>query len=166
MAQTDKYANVLYDTVTESSANTLTFEEVNVGLNMFDKVGLLVSRCEWTRFDAQLSADGDVVQFGLSASNGWSATTMAESSLITFHREELQAFGTPATLLQRSQPIVDDFSTMPGGGLLITPKPLYLFIEGGNLGAAATVRMRMYFTVIKLQPNEYFELLESRQFFG
>lgn len=165
-AKQDKYANVLYDTVEESAANTLTFEEVNVGLNMFDKVGLLVNRLEYSAFNQLLTADGDSMEFGLSASNGWTTADPGEDSVIDYNKFKVVDHGTAGNAIIWQIPYVKDFSNMPGGGILITPKPLYLFVDGDGLGNPGTVKLRMYFTIIKLAPQEYFELLEARQFFG
>jgi len=162
----DQYSNVLYDSVTESAANTLTFESVDVGLNIFDKVGLLISKVEYYSLYNRIVADGDSLEFGLSSSNGWSDADAAETSIIDYNRVSLNAVGTAATALERVEPFIKDFSTLPGGGILITPKPLYLYAAGANLGNPATVQIRMFFTIIKLRPEEYFELLESRQYFG
>ena len=162
----DKYANVLYDAVTESAANTLTFEEVNVGLNIFDKVGLLVSRIEYTNWGSLLDADGDTIQFGISASNSWASAVPSETSIIDYNKMFIEGYGTPANALLMQDTLLKDFSTLPSGGILITPKPLYLWVAGSALASASTVRMRMFFTVVKLSSEEYFELLESRQYFG
>jgi hypothetical protein len=163
---TDRFSNVLYDKVVESSANTLTFEEVNVGLNIFDKVGLLVSRIEYTGMETYLSADPDHVEFGLSASNGWASADPAESSVIDYNRWKIVDFGTAGNAIERHTPFIKDFSNLPGGGILITPKPLYMYIQGSSLTSPGSVAMRMFFTVLKLKPEDYFELLESRQYFG
>ena len=163
---TDKYANVLYDSVTESAANTLTFESVDVGLNMFDKVGLLIHRIEYFKFHAYLNAGTDAIEFGLSSSNGWTSVDASEPSIISFNLMRVNDHGTAGNAIIQENPLVRDFSDMPGGGILITPKPLYLFVEGANLASPAIVQMRMYFTVIPMKPEEYFELLEARQYFG
>lgn len=162
----DMYANVLYDEVTESAANTLTFESIDVGLNIFDKVGMKLSRLEYSNFFGNLAADADVIRFGLSQSNSWTTPTPAESSVIDFNQFTVAAYGTAGNALIHEQPYVKDFSTLPGGGLLIAPKPLYLFAVGSNLSAASNVRIRMFFTIVTLKPEEYFELLEARQYFG
>ena len=162
----DKYSNVLYDSVTESAANTITFESVDVGLNIFDKVGLLVSRIEYSDWLLQIAADGDSLEWGLTTSNNLTALDPSETSIIDYNRVSLNAVGTPAIALERVEPYIKDFSTLPGGGLLITPKPLYMVADGNALANPAVVKMRMFFTVVKLKPEDYFELLESRQFFG
>ena len=58
----DKYANIIYDEVTESAANTLTFESIDVGLNLFDKIGLKISRVEYTDFRILLAAGTDRIE--------------------------------------------------------------------------------------------------------
>ena len=162
----DKYSNLLYDSVTESGANTLTFEAIDIGLNIFDKVGLLIHRIEWYRWHDLLAAAADLLTFGLSASNGWATATPAETSILTYHRASLVDYGTAGNNYLTVDPMIDDFTTLPGGGLLTTPKPLYMFGAGSNLASAATIKMRMFFTIVTLKPEEYFELLESRAFFG
>lgn len=162
----DKYANVLYDAVEESAANTLTFESVDVGLNIFDKVGLLISRIEYTNWGTLLDADGDTIQFGLSTANSITTINPSESSIIDYNKEFVEEYGAAANALLIDDTLLKDFSTLPGGGLLITPKPLYLYVQGSALASAATVRARLFFTVIPLKPEEYFELLEARQYFG
>ncbi len=164
--RTDKYANMLYDKVVESGANTLTFNEVNIGLTMFDKVGILISQIHWYNYQTLLAATTDAIQFGLSASNSWTVPDLGNSAIITMHEETVVDYGTAGNNQIFVQPMIDDFSQLPGGGLLITPRPLYLWTLGTNLASASSPIMRMYFTIIKLQPADYFELLESRQFFG
>lgn len=162
----DKYSNVLFTEVTESAANTLTFKQIDIGIGVFEKIGLKISRIEYFKYHTQLAADSDAIEFGLSQSNSWSAVDAGESSIITFHLERIRAIGTAATALRDSNPLVDDFTGLPEGGILVVPRPLYLFASGANLSSAATVQVRIFFTTVKLQPQEYFELLEARQYFG
>lgn len=162
----DKYANILYEDVEESAANTLTFSEVNFGLSLFDKVGILIHRIEWHHTYAQLIAVGDTIKFGLSTSQGWTTVAPSEPSIITYHLRMLRDYGTAGNNKIFEDPLVEDLSTIPGGGMLITPQPLYMFVEGVSLPSAGIARMRMFFTIVQLKPEEYFELLETRQFFG
>lgn len=161
----DKYANMMYSTATESAANTLTFEQIDVGVSMFDKVGFLIHRIEWFQWWAQLLANNDAIEFGLSASNSWSTSDSSEASIITFRKAKAVPFGTAGNMEIVHDPIVDDFSMLPGGGHLITPKPLYIYVVGSGLAAAGVVKARIFFTIVKMKPDEYFELLESRTFF-
>lgn len=162
----DKYANILYDSVVQSAVNTLTFNSVEIGLSLFDKVGILIHRIEWFNAEFNLVADADTVEFGLSTSNGWTAADSSEPSIITFHKMMMVDYGTAATAATIKQPILDDFTTLPGGGLLVTPRPLYIFCDSSALAAAQTVKTRLFFTIVQLKAEDYFELLETRQFFG
>ena len=162
----DKYPNILYDKVTESAANTLTFKELNIGLSLFDKVGILIHQIHWYNFQTLLAAAGDTIQFGLSQSNSWAAPNADESSIIVLHEETIKDYGTAGNNQIWRQPQVDDYSTLPGGGILVAPKPLYLFAKGSALANPSAPQARIFFTVMKLKPEEYFELLESRQYFS
>jgi len=162
----DKYANILYDEVVESAANTLTFENLDIGLSLFDKVGVLIHRLEWMSWPSRLAAASDAIEFGLTTSNSWSAADPSENSIITYHKVQVVDYGTAGNNRIFDTPLVDDFSTLPGTGILTTPRPLYMFVDGANLADVATVKMRMFFTIITLKADEYFELLETRQFFG
>lgn len=162
----DKYANIIYDSVVESAANTLTFNSVDLGISLFDKVGLLISRIEWYEVHALLVAGDDTFYYGLSTSNQFSSPAPEQTSIITFHKDQIYDYGVAGNNILHAEPYVDDFSTLPGGGILVTPRPLYCFALGANLASAGTAKFRMFFTITTLKAEEYFELLESRQFFG
>lgn len=162
----DKFPNVIYDSCTQSAANTLTFEEINVGLNIFDKVGLIIHRVEYYKMDNLLLDDTDTIVFGLSQSDSWTTAGPEETSVIDHNRRRVVEIGAATAAYMIQSPFVKEFTGLPGGGILTTPKPLYLYVDSTNLGSEATVDIRMFFTIIKLKPEEYFELLESRQYFG
>lgn len=165
MAKTkmDNYVNIFDVTVTESAANTLTFEEMNVGLNVFDKVGLVISRIEinWEVASQYMVAAGDVVRFAITQSDQITGIGYGQRAVIW-----QWAIRSPGANVEPLQNISADFSTLPGGGLLITPRPVFVALESGSIATALTAYFRIYFTVLSLQPSEYFELLESRQYFG
>lgn len=162
----DRFANMLVNVVTESGANTLTFEEIVVGLNIFDKVGLIIHLIEYMGMETQLAAASDRVEFGLSSSNGWAAPVPTERSIITYDRWFQNDYGVPANAVHFRSPHIRDFSNFPGGGILTAPKPLFLYAMGTACAAANVITARIYFTVMKMQPGDYIELLETRNFFG
>ena len=160
--QTDKYSNVLTEEIVMSAADTLTFEEVNVGLSLFDKAGILINRVEYQPAQgttALMTAQGDIIQIGVTSSN--SLTSLATNQAAVIHVVSLarQDFGTAAGGQLHIMPIVFDFAGLPGGGLLITPKPWYIAMKSVGLASAGTGYVRFYFTVIKLSAENYFELL-------
>jgi hypothetical protein len=168
-SRTDKYSNLLSEQVTTSAANTLTFEEIDVGLNLFDKVGLLISRWEVYPFREdfdELETNADSMSVALVASNQISSLSATERAVIDNVRYAVADSGTPATANLQQVPMVKDFANLPGGGILVAPKPLYVGIDTTGFAGSAGVDVRLYFTIVSLKPEEYFELLESRRFFG
>jgi len=166
---TDKYANVLTESIEMSAADTLSFEEVNIGLSLFDKAGILISRIEYhlaTGVPGYMTAAADRVNMGVTASN--SVTSLAVTQQAVIHTMQVQRndFGTAASASLFVLPIVYDFSTLPGGGLMITPKPWYIAMTSSGLASAASGYIRFFFTVQKLSPQDYFELMETRAYFG
>lgn len=166
----DQYSNIVQVGVTQSAANTLTFNEVDMGLTIFQKVGLIISRVEVQLSStvlALLAANTDRLQFGLTQSNQITSIGIQESAVLCQHEMIMQTIGTAASGFIVEDPYTFDFANLPGGGLLITPKPLYCAVSSANLGSAMTeIIFRLYFQIIELKAEEYFELLEARRFFG
>jgi len=165
----DKYSNILTQAITMSAANTLTFQEVSIGLSLFDKAGILLSRIEYEPVGSAISemtADADSITLAVTASNTIAALTITQQAVI--HRMTLRRsdFGTAASGSYLTLPIVSDFASLPGGGLLITPKPWYVAMDTSGLNSAASGTVRFFFTVMKMTSEQYFELLETRQYFG
>lgn len=167
--QQDKFTNILHERVTMSAANTLTFSEIDVGLNIFDKVGLIIQRIEYVPedniFDTEMTADGDKINFGICADSGITTLNVNERAVIDTH-SEYYILETAVGFRYVTIPIVHNFSQLPGGGILVSPRPLYLAATSGGFANPVVVDMRMYFTVMKMTPESYFELLESRRFYG
>jgi len=168
MAQktTDKWVNVYGQTIVMSAANTLTFSEVPIGVSLFDKAGLVIHRVEvdvYAATLADLDTDSDYFQVGLSQSNVISALAMTDNrviDLITFRRQD---GGAAANYTFVTTPIIHDLSTLPGGGLLTAPRPLYLAMTSGGMTIAGGAVVRIYYTLIPLADSDYYELLETRR---
>lgn len=165
----DKYSNMMVKSISMSAANTLSFDEVDIGLSLFDKVGLQVQRIEYTINKgtlAEMTAANDTIEMALTTNDGISAITTDDRSVIHMYRLRRLDAGTAGNAVFFEQPVVFDFSSLSGGGLLITPRPLYVAMDTSGLASAGTAYLRIFFTVVKLQDSEYFELLETRHYFG
>lgn len=165
----DKFSNLMTQRITLSAANTLTFQEIELGLSIFDKVGMLLSRIEYEPSGGtmnEMTASGDELRLALTTSNQLTSLQVDEKSVI--HSMVYKRFdaGTAGNANFYNLPFVHDFSQLPGGGILITPRPLYLAGDTDGVASPMVAYIRVYFTVIKLTPADYFELLETRQYFG
>jgi len=168
MTKTDRFANLYATTITMSAANTLTFQEINMGISLFDKVALKINRMEiiLSSCITELVAITDSLENALCQSNQISSLDANDRLLIDYSQFATVVSGAPASWKIFHQPFVKDYSSLPGGGLLCAPKPLYLGMETAGFANPGSAAVRIYFTIEKLKDVEYFELLEARSFTG
>jgi hypothetical protein len=169
MKREDKYANLLVQSVTLSAANTITFEEINIGLNIFDKIGLLIHRLEYepsANTMQEMTADGDSVTIALTQSNSLTTLVATEVEVIDRRVWRRHDYGAAAAAEIHDDILTGDFMFFPGGGLLVPPKPLYVGASSNGLASAAVFHVRLYFSIVQLTDAEYLELLETRRAFG
>lgn len=165
----DKYVNLLTQNLVMTGANTHTNAEVDIGLSLFDKVGILVQRAEYHIAGgaiAEMTTTGDYIDAGFGTNDGATAINPQVNSVIDGIRFLRMDFGTAGSGTFSMIPITRDFSDLRGGGLLITPRPWILMLDSNGLASAQSCVFRFYFAVIKLAAAEYFELLETRHYFG
>ena len=165
----DEFANVIAYDLTLSAANTLTFSEIIIGLNIYDKVALVIHRFEFEPKEAalnEMTAAGDSIAGALVSSNQISGLTPDNIEVIDRRKIFRLDMGTAGSGQILEQPITSDFSEMPGGGLLVPPKPLYWAGDSTGLASAAGMILRLYFTIKQLSDAQYLELLETRRAFG
>jgi len=162
----DNFASQAMFSTTESAANTLTFSKLETGLSVYDKIGWVLARVEIPLTVATLdlfNGNGDVLEIALTATNTITAFDDANAA-IYMHRTLLRRdVGTPAVSFFIDTTIVEDFSTLPGGGILLLPNPLYLAIKGTGLTGAATVDVRIFFKAMDMTDQDYFNLVQARQ---
>lgn len=159
----DMYSNYILAEVEESGANTLTFEELPQITTLLEKKAFLINRVDYDLPLNLLIAGGDTIEYGLSLSNKWTDPELTEATIVNYNKHRTVEIGTGASGFDYDSTVSRDFSTLPGGGILIPTRPLYLFVLGTNLGGPATVGMKLYFTVIELDPSQYWDLVESLQ---
>lgn len=158
----DKYVQRMFGQVIESAANTLTYSQIQTGIQTFSKKAFLVHRVEWwTGDDNLLGDDDDYIQMALMVSNKPTGISRSDPAVIDMFELHLVANGAPATAEILQIPYVHDFSTLPGGGLLIPGYPIFVAVEGVSLASAVTVSMLVFFTIIDLKTEEYLELVEA-----
>jgi len=159
------WANKAVIAVTESAANTLTFAKIEAGISIFEKIGWVIHRINFilsaTAY-AQFNSTGDYLRLALVTSNTMTSLSPDLQGTICYKRVNRIDLGTAATGLFYSEPsISEDFTALPGSGLLVPPSPLYVAAYGGGLAAATTTQFEIFYTTVQLKGDEYWELVES-----
>lgn len=161
----DAYANLAAINLTMSGADTLTFDKFDFPVSVMEKVGLLISRIEYFFLNlSQLNSSGDYAVAAITVSkNTASLIDIEDPTIIDSARVLRFDVGAAASGFFYDQPVIRDLSTLPGGGLLVAPNPLYVAENSVGAGAALGVAVRMYYTLKDLKPDEYWQLVESRR---
>jgi hypothetical protein len=162
----DQYANIAFLKVTESAANTLTWARLQLANTLLtEKTAVLIHRA-----DVQLDHHFTI----LSANTARITAVVSVSDRIT----DIRDLSQPEILLQIEyqridatavsthvikQPEILDFSSLPGGGILVPADNLFVGIKGLTAGAAGLVSVRLYYTVKALKTEEYWDLIEARR---
>jgi hypothetical protein len=162
----DQFANQAIVSVLESAANTLTFKKLETGISIADKVAWILSRIEYfvSGMDAaDFNGDADTLEFGLSVSAAFTTAALTETSVLDYNNVARRDIGTAASGFFLYLPWVKDFSSLPGGGILVPPVPLYVFAKGTGLANAKTVVARLWYTNLSMTVDQYWELVEARR---
>lgn len=161
----DKFANIAAISVTESASNTQTSAKFAFPFSIMDKVGLIISRIEyWLSSPSLMDTTTDSIFMGLiTASSVSDLAVMSDPLIVDTTKYQRQDYGTAASGMIFQAPYVKDFSSLPGGGLLVAPNPLYAAIKGSGCSAATSFWLKLFYTYMELQPDEYWQLVESRR---
>ena len=158
----DIFAQFFYMAVTQSAANTLTFAQLGIGVSLFDYAGLLLHRIEYSPTRATLQnvvAATDELTVAITGSDKIASLTADQPEVydrITYNVSEVTAVG----VYPNQQPVVHNFSELPGGGILVPAQNLYIACESTGFAAAGVVEARIYYTVKELVATDYLELVQ------
>ena len=164
----EKYVNQAFLSVTESAANTLTFNKLETGISIYEKVGWVIARLDYFFITAiaQFVADGAAFSYGISAMDSLTDVGLNRAAVIDTNSTSRRDWGVAASGGLRTIPYTKTFADLPGGGLLVPPSPLYVFGMGVGLAAAQEVQVRMFYTAVKLKAEDFWELVEQRRMIG
>jgi hypothetical protein len=56
-----------------------------------------------------------------------------------------------------------DFTNLPGGGILVPADRLYVGVKSTGASGVNGVKMRLYYTVMQLATEDYWQLIEARR---
>lgn len=157
------YADKFYGTAVESAANTLTFAEIQTNVSIMEKWAWVLHRLEWSMDLAtydEVSAVGDELDMALTTSNRITALHASDAAVLDI-AQQMIVVETAVGFQRELLPLIRDFSNLPGGGLIIPPRPLYVAVKGTSLANPATVWLRGYFTPIQMKGDDYYNLLDA-----
>jgi len=165
----DIFVNRASVKVVQTSINTLVFNKLDTSISLHEKVAWIIHRIEYwidKGTIAQLLAIGDLIWVGFTSSDQLSDLNPDRAAMIDARMYLTQVVGAAADFEIVECPIISDFTTFPGGGLLTPPEPLYLGLFTYSLTAVATLRARIYYTMKQLTKEDYWDLVETTRLTG
>lgn len=157
------YADKFYGSVQESAANTLTFSEIMTNISIMEKWAWILHRLEWSMdlpsYD-EVSAVGDMLEMALTMSNRISGLSLADAAVIDKAQQAI-VVETAVGIQRELLPLIRDFTGLPGGGLIIPPRPLYVAVKGTSLANPCFVEVRGYYTPVQVSGEAYYDLLDA-----
>lgn len=158
----DKYANRAFFDVTETAANTLTFSQVNTGIQAFSRMAWIIHRVDWYwGAKDDLGANADQMEGALCSSNKFTEISLEDPSIFDYVLWGYKIQGTPAAAMLWHEPIVHDYSSQPGGGIIVPGFPLFIAAQGTSLANPQHITARVWYTLLELKADEYIELVET-----
>jgi len=162
MASKDNFANKFYGKVVESAANTLTFAEIKTNVSIFEKAAWVLHRLEFYLSPtdlAKLLGGGDSLKMAFTMTD--KITSLGLDSAGVIDMLELQHHNLTSVGFSDIQfPVIRDFTGLPGGGIIIAPRPLFVAAQGVSLATAITIEVRGYFTMMALSADQYLDLVD------
>ena len=166
----DKYANIATVSVTESAADTLTFQELRTqaGIDSSRKkaTALIIDEIDYQIERATLGAMGaasDSLMFAITLSNAITdLLDISDRRILHAGYIMRQDFGTAGSAGMFQSPLVYQFFPP----LITADRSLYLGVQGAATGIANTLRVRIYHRVAEITEGEFIELAEVFRLVG
>jgi hypothetical protein len=159
----DIFPNIVYASVVESAANTLTFQKIETGYGSLQKTAWIIQRIEWylsaSARNLIVAAD-DSVSAALVTSNLITALDLAQAALIDLYEYKVH-YQTSVGFVPTPDPVIRDFAELSGGGRLVLPYPLYVAVKGTSIASAVTVKCRISFVEKELSDSDWMELVQQ-----
>jgi hypothetical protein len=161
----DSFANIAAVKVTMSGTDTFTAVKFNFPFSIMDKMGLIISRIEYTiNAISALNSALDWVLTGLCvAAAVVDPLSQSDPNIVDNRILTRYDLGTAASGVLHEEPYIKDFAQLAGGGLLVAPNPLYGFLTSSGAGAALNGWVKLFYTYKELATDEYWQLVESRR---
>lgn len=158
----DAYANVAFAYVVQTAINTLVFEQIQMAVGLFQGIAMVIHRLSYFPNSlAELQVSADDLTMALVTSNRLSAISdVSDPAIIDSVR--IQGVGAATTTNRVHTPIVSDYTTMPGGGKIVSANPLYFALNTAAFAAVTGARLKLEFTFVTLTDRDYLEIIQSQ----
>jgi len=161
MPATDAFANIAHLSVTESAANTLTFNQLQTGTAIFEKMAMIIHRIEYSPSFATINLlQSNIDDINIAWTTSDQITAIGKQSAQVIDAINLNVLTVPVGNMY-TRPLVSDFSTLPSGGLIVPATSLFLAIQGTSVASPGFSRSTIYFTYKSLKGEEFWELVEA-----
>lgn len=159
----DQFSQIGYIKIVESAAGTLTFNGLSVFSNVLSQRGMIIQNVEYLISPglALLDAEGDSIIFGLSGDDSLTGIDISDPEVYDYNKIERIDFGTAGSAQVLRSTFVNDFTGLPGGGMLVPADRLYGYVKGTSLASEVTIYVRFRYTIIDLSAQDYLELAQS-----
>ena len=160
----DRFANVFSSSITLSAANTLTFAEMNFGIQLRDKLAIAIDQVFIFISAGNLAlmtATGDSITVGLTNSDA--VTTLEDygdrRNIFTKQLTRTDG-GTAGNFQLTEQPMMLEFSPP----MIVLPTRMFMGADSAGLASAIGVEMRIHHRTVPLTTEQQLnEVLESFQ---
>jgi hypothetical protein len=156
----DQFANKAIVHIIMDGANTLTFAPFTFGVGLFQGVGMVIHRIEYRPTNAtlrEIAAVTDALTLAVVNTNKLDDLVADDPSMM----DSQTIVGMGAAVEPQKIPIISDFTSLPGGGLIVPANPMFVGMTSGGFAAAGAADVRMWFTFRQLADKDYLELLQS-----
>ena len=161
----DIFVNRAIQRITMSAANTLTFQQLNFAVGVFQGVALVIHRIVYhigvTAWHETVAITDSFV-VAMTVSQNISDLNMTNIEIVDRHEVTAIVVGAVVGLVHTQSEVIADFSTLPEKGLIIPANPVFLAMTSAGLATAGISDCEIYFTFRELSDADYIELIQSR----
>lgn len=161
---TDQFANKAYCGVTQSAVDTLTFSQIQTGVSVFERVAWVIHRIRYIPAQTnwfQLDTESDFFDMAITLSDNLDDLNQSQSAVLDVCPMITITAGTPADIIRREQHIDHDFSTMPGGGLIIPGSSVFIGLDSSGGASVMSGNAIVYFSYKQMADADYIELVQA-----
>jgi len=160
----DRFANIFSSSVTQASANSFTFTQLEFGIGIRDKLAIVFDEIYVflrTSEIALMTALSDRITLAWTISDAVTDPNDYSDRRIIYSMELQRAdFGTAASGAFLRMPLKESFAPP----MIVLPTRLFFGVASAGLAAAITVRSRLHFRTVPMTTEQQLnEVLEAFQ---